>query len=103
MFKYRHSSLHGVMEQTFGVLKATRKIVDDRIPPMSLESQIKIVISVCTLHNFICLHERMIQISPRPPCYDRRQFVALFDHDAKEAMKYFRNQIETSTSEGCPS
>jgi len=36
-FNYRHSSLRGVVERTFGVLKNTWKIFDYRMPQMSLE------------------------------------------------------------------
>jgi len=69
---------------------------------MGLESQIEIVIIVCTLDNFICLQERGIQMSPNPLCTDQRPFVALFDQDAKDAMKEIRNQMATAMWERCP-
>lgn len=93
LFNYRHSSLRGVVERTFGVVKATWKILDDRMPQMSLDSQIAIVIAVCTLHNFVRLHEKGMQISPRPLCSDPTPAVKLFDQDAKNVMKEIRNQI----------
>ena len=92
-FNYRYSSLRGVVDQTFGVLKNTWKILDDRMPQMSLESQIEIVIAACTLHNFIRLHEKGMQISPRSFSADPTPAVNLFDQDGKNAMKEIRNQI----------
>jgi len=100
MFNYRHSSLRGLVEQTFGVLKATWKIVDERMSKMRLESQIEIVIATCTLHNFMRLHERGINISTRPPSTNRPTFVELFDQDAKKVMKIIRNQIATAIWNG---
>ena len=60
---------------------------------MSLESQIEIVIAACTLHNFIRLHEKGMQISPRSLYAAPTPAVNLFDQDAKNAMKEIRNQI----------
>ena len=91
-FNYQHASLREVVERTFGLLKATWNILDDRMPQVSLESQIEIVIAACALHNFVRLHEKGMQISPRPSCADPRPPVNLFDHDAKNAMKEIRNQ-----------
>ena len=96
IFNYRHSSLRGIVERTFGVLKATWKILDDWMPKMSLESQIEIVIVVCTLHNFMRLHDREIYIFSRPPSTNPTPFVGLFDQDAKKAIKIIRDQIVTA-------
>jgi len=86
-FNYRHSSLREVVERTFGLLKATWNILDDRMPQVSLESQIEIVIAACALHNFVRMHDKGMQISPRPLCADSRPPVNLFNQDAKNAMK----------------
>jgi len=57
-FNYRRLTLHRVVERRFEVLKVAWKIVDDKMSQMSLESQIKIVIAVCILHNIVLLHEK---------------------------------------------
>ena len=102
MFNYLHLLLHGVMELMFGVLKATWKIVYERMPRMSLDSQIEIVITLCTLHNFMHLHERGVHISPRLPSTNWTPLVGLFDQEAKKVMKIIRNQIATAIWDGFP-
>ena len=99
LFNYRHASLCGVIERTFGVLKSTWKIVDDRMPQMNLNSQIEIVIAVRTIHNVIRLHESGIPISPRPPSSNRIAYVGLFDNKSKKAMDNFRNQLALEMAE----
>jgi len=101
LFNYRHSCLRGVIERTFGMLKQTWKIVADRMPQMSLNSQIEIVVAVCTLHSFMQLHEQGIDISPRPPNTNRAPYVGLFDTELKRAMNNFLHQIATAIAESC--
>ncbi|KAL0010327.1 hypothetical protein SO802_005435 [Lithocarpus litseifolius] len=55
LFNYRHSSLHMVIERSFGVLKA-------RFPILSCMANYKesrqrlVVFACCALHNFICIN-----------------------------------------------
>ena len=99
LFNYRHASLCGVIERTFGVLKSTWKIVDDRMPQMNLNSQLEIVIAVCTVHNFMRLHESGIPITRRPPSSNCTTYVGLFDNKSKKAMDNFRNQLALEIAE----
>uniref|UniRef100_A0A7C9ADL7 DDE Tnp4 domain-containing protein n=1 Tax=Opuntia streptacantha TaxID=393608 RepID=A0A7C9ADL7_OPUST len=99
LFNYRHASLRGVIERTFGVLQSMWKIVDDRMPQMNLNSQLEIVIAVCTVHNFMRLHESGIPMTPRPPSSNRTAYVDLFDKKSKKAMDNFRNQLALEIAE----
>jgi len=68
---------------------------------MSLNSQIEIVIAVCTLHNFMRLHQKGIDISPRPTNTNPTPYVGLFDNVSKKAMNIFRNKLATAIAESC--
>ena len=52
LFNHRHSSLRNVIERTFGVLKARFPILTTA-PPYPIETQVKIVLACCILHNHI--------------------------------------------------
>ena len=94
-FNYRHSCLRGTVERTFGEMKATWKILDDRMPQVTLQKQIQIIIAVCTLHNFIRLHRYGIQMSPRPPSTTAQHDDMFLDSNAKQFMNQFRDQLAT--------
>jgi len=70
-FNYCHSSLRSTIEHTFGVLKATWKILEHIIPPLKLKDQIKMIFTSCTLHNMICLHQKGMSMSPKRSKYWR--------------------------------
>ena len=52
LFNHRHSSLHNVIDHTFRVLKARFPILTTA-PPYPIETQVKIVLAYCILHNHI--------------------------------------------------
>ncbi|XP_058079801.1 uncharacterized protein LOC131228000 [Magnolia sinica] len=52
LFNYQHTQLRNVIERIFGVLKARFSILKSA-PPYNLNTQVKIVIACCMLHNFI--------------------------------------------------
>ncbi|XP_020575535.1 putative nuclease HARBI1 [Phalaenopsis equestris] len=55
VFNKRHSSLRGVIEQTFGVWKKKWVILRD-MPPYPFPKQVQIVIATMTIHNYIRRH-----------------------------------------------
>ena len=83
-FNYRHSCLRGTVERTFGEMKATWKALEDRMPQMTFEKHIQIIITVCTIHNFVRLQKNGIQISPRLPPTEAEHAGTFFDSDAKK-------------------
>lgn len=92
-FNYRHSCLRGTVERTFGEMKATWKILDDRMPQVTLQKQIQIIIAVCTIHNFIRLHRHGVHISPRPLAIAAEHDDKFLDSNAKKFMNQFRDQL----------
>jgi hypothetical protein len=70
VFNYAHSSLHNVIERSFGVLKMKWRILLS-LPSFSLKKQSKIIIACITLHNFIrdsALHDR--DFDQLGPCWN---------------------------------
>ena len=55
-FNYLHSSLHSVIELTFGVWKNKWKILRN-MPGKSIHTQSKIIVATMVLHNFVRAHE----------------------------------------------
>ena len=55
-FNYLHSSLHSIIEGTFGVWKKKRKILKN-MPPFHIRIQGHIIVATMVLHNFIRAHE----------------------------------------------
>ena len=55
-FNYLHSSLHSVIERTFGVWKNKWKILRS-MPPFHICTQGHIIVATMVLHNFIKAHE----------------------------------------------
>lgn len=52
LFNYRHSSLRNVIERTFGLLK--KRFAYLRTTPFyDIDTQIKLIIACCILHNII--------------------------------------------------
>ena len=72
LFNLRHSSLRTIIERGFRVLKKHFWVLDAE-PFWSLETQVKIVLACCVVHNHI------IRVEPN-------------DHIMKDAM----NQVESS-------
>ena len=52
MFNLRHSSLRVTVERVFGALKNRFKILDQK-PFHPFETQVKLVLACCILHNWI--------------------------------------------------
>lgn len=52
LFNQRHSLLRNVTGRTFGVLKARFPILM-YAPPYPLQTQVKLVVAACALHNYI--------------------------------------------------
>ncbi|KAL8262589.1 hypothetical protein R6Q59_023938, partial [Mikania micrantha] len=52
-FNYRHSSLHNIIERTFGVWKARWVLLRDMHVNYKYEHQVSIVIASMAIHNFI--------------------------------------------------
>jgi len=76
-------------------MKATWNLLDDRMPQVTLQKQIQIIIAVCTVHNFIRLHRHGIQISSRPPSTAAEHDDTFLDSNAKKFMNQFRDQLAT--------
>jgi len=55
------------VERTFGVLKGRWKILANKMPQMRQEQQLQVIVSCCTLHNFIILHNKRLSILAREP------------------------------------
>ncbi|KAL0282262.1 UNVERIFIED_CONTAM: hypothetical protein Sangu_2959100 [Sesamum angustifolium] len=53
MFNHAHSRLQNVIERGFGLLKKRFPILQWGMPSYLLNHQVDIVITCCTLHNFI--------------------------------------------------
>ncbi|XP_059663795.1 uncharacterized protein LOC132309508 [Cornus florida] len=52
IYNHRHSSLQNIIERCFGMLKMRFPILK-QMPPYKFEAQVAIVLTCCTLHNFI--------------------------------------------------
>ncbi|XP_058072322.1 uncharacterized protein LOC131221170 [Magnolia sinica] len=52
LFNYQHSLLHNVVKRAFGMLKARFPILKTS-PLYKIETQVKVVLACCILHNFI--------------------------------------------------
>ncbi|CAI9270180.1 unnamed protein product [Lactuca saligna] len=52
-FNYYHSSLHNVIERTFGVWKAQWVLLRDVHVNFNFETQVKLVLASMTIHNYI--------------------------------------------------
>ena len=61
IFNYNHSSLQNIMERCFGVLKASFPILR-MMPSYKPSRQPSIVVSCCTLHNWIRLSTQNDQL-----------------------------------------
>ena len=72
MFNLRHSSLRTTIERGFGVLKKRFRVLDAE-PFWSFETQVKVVLACCVVHNHI------MRVKPN-------------DHIMEDAM----NQVESS-------
>ena len=55
-FNYLHSSLHSIIERTFGVWKNKRKIWR-HMPPFKIHTQNLIIVATMVLHNFVKAYE----------------------------------------------
>lgn len=97
-FNHRHSSLRMTVERTFGVLKGRWKILADRMPQMRQEQQLEIIVSCCTLHNFIILSNKRISISAREPNLEGPSNVQLYNDSNKIAMDKLRDEIAVMLS-----
>ena len=75
MFSLRHSSLRTTIEQGFGVLKKRFRVLDAK-PFWSSETQVKVVLACCVIHNHI------MRVDP-------------IDYIMEDAM----NQVESSCSQ----
>jgi hypothetical protein len=53
LFNHRHSSLRVIVEHAFGLLKRIFKILDEVIPFSPFPTQVKIMIAVCIIHNWV--------------------------------------------------
>ena len=92
-FNYLHSSLRTTIEHTFGMLKATWKILEHRMPPLKAKDQINVIFASCTLHNMIRLHQKGISISLVDPHVEGTADTTIFDAQRKRAMKHVRDEI----------
>ena len=52
LFNFRHSSLRTTIERGFGVLKKRFRVLDAK-PFWSFETQVKVVLACCVIHNHI--------------------------------------------------
>ena len=52
LFNLRHSSLRSTIEQRFGVLKKCFQVLEAE-PFWSFETQVKVVLACCVIHNHI--------------------------------------------------
>ena len=52
LFNLRHFSLRSTIEQRFGVLKKCFQVLDAE-PVWSFETQVKVVLACCVIHNHI--------------------------------------------------
>lgn len=52
LFNHRHSLLQNVTDRTFGALKARFPILMSA-PPYPLQTQVKLVVAACAIHNYI--------------------------------------------------
>ena len=52
LFNFRHSSLRTTIERGFGVLKKRFRVLDAK-PFWSFETQVKVVLAYCVVHNHI--------------------------------------------------
>ena len=53
LFNYRHSSLHNVIERTFGAWKNRFRILKQGMNHYDIDTQVKIVIACAVLHNYL--------------------------------------------------
>jgi hypothetical protein len=56
-FNYRHSQLRSAIEQSFGIVKHRFTILKGQMP-FPFDTQVKIVIACCLLHNFIRMTDK---------------------------------------------
>lgn len=56
LFNLRHSSLRNVIERIFGVAKRRFRLMV-AAPEYSPDTQAKVVLALCALHNFIRVHD----------------------------------------------
>ena len=52
LFNFQHSSLRTTIEREFGVLKKRFRVLDAE-PFWSFETQVKVVLACCVIHNHI--------------------------------------------------
>ncbi|CAN1847978.1 hypothetical protein LINPERHAP1_LOCUS38740 [Linum perenne] len=57
LFNQRHSALRSATDRTFGALKARFPILM-AAPPYPLQTQVKLVIAACALHNYIRMEKQ---------------------------------------------
>jgi len=77
------------------------EILDNKMPQMTLEKQIQMIITVCNLHNFICLYQNGTQISPWLPFTGGGHIDPLLDADAKNFMTQLRTRLANEIWESC--
>ena len=85
LFNLRHSSLRTTIERGFGVLKKRFRVLDAE-PFWSFETQVKVVLACCVVHNHIMgvelndhiMEDAMSQVESSDPQQERqsrREFV----------------------------
>ena len=77
----------------FWSVEGEMKDIGQRMTQMRLEQQLEIIISCCTLHNFIILHNKRISISAREPNLERLPNVQLYNDRNNVAMGKLRAEI----------
>lgn len=56
LFNLRHAQARNVVERIFGVVKRRFRLINTA-PEYLLKKQAKMVLALCVLHNFICVHD----------------------------------------------
>ena len=55
LFNLRHSSLRNAIKRIFSILKRRFKILNT-LPEYSIDIQVKLILALTALYNFICIH-----------------------------------------------
>ena len=82
----------------FGVLKNTWKILKDKMPRVSKQRQIDIILSCCVLHNFSQIHEEGIPIWSKQANILTTPNVGLYNEQNKQIKNEYRDVISNMIS-----
>ncbi|XP_027183976.1 putative nuclease HARBI1 [Coffea eugenioides] len=101
LFNLRHASLRNAIERAFGVLKKRFPIIGDNQPTYDVNTQSKIVLACCILHNFLMeidpdleyIDEVDAELAHQSPIEDENIASTSTQEEDSSKGEFLRNQI----------